>query len=202
MADKRRYTISLPDHVADAVENHARPLGSTPTEYAADVVRWWFGQGCPAVTPDEAQLRKSKLSDSILKGIEPLPKNLDAWSLDSKKDYIITDDSVVQKLLGQLGVPNLFARTAEHDKIRFFVAFDNHPTHWLVLDIFKGTDRPDGDGLSFQALPKIAVSREEMLQKLQAAAKEMASPGPVKFSQIPKMRAEEKPHPATTKVQS
>lgn len=57
MKDKRRYTITLPDHVADAVEHHARGLTATPTEYAADVIRWWFGQECPPLTSEEAVLR-------------------------------------------------------------------------------------------------------------------------------------------------
>lgn len=185
MADKRRYTVSLPDHVADAVEKHARPIGSTPTEYAADVIRWWFGQGCPAVTHDEAELRKTKTVDDLAKRIQPIPPDLNAWALDAKKVYDITDDAVVQKLLDQLGVPNLFAHAAEHDRVRLLLAFDNHPTHWVVTELFKGSNRPDGDGLAFQAYPKLTVSREEILKQLAVTAKEMGASEKVVFSQIP-----------------
>jgi hypothetical protein len=185
MADKRRYTVSLPDHVADAVEKHGRPIGSTPTEYAADVIRWWFGQGCPPVTHDEAELRKTKAAGGVKNRIEPIPDNLNAWTLDPEKIYAITEDAVVQNLLDQLGLPNLFAQAAEHDSIRFSIAFDNHPTHWLVAEFFKGSNRPDGDGLSLQAYPKLSVTRSQMIERLTAAAKGAKSKDTVTFSQIP-----------------
>lgn len=185
MADKRRYTVSLPDHVADAVEKHAGPLSSTPTEYAADVIRWWFGQGCPPVTHDEAELRKSNATKALFQRVQPVPKNLNVWSLEPAKDYVITEDEIVKKLLNQLGLPNLFAQAREHDQLRFSIAFDNHPTHWLVVDLYKGSDRPDGDGWSFRAYPKTSITREAMLARLQAEAKEMESTDKVSFAQIP-----------------
>jgi hypothetical protein len=187
MADKRRYTVSLPDHVADAVEKHASLLGSTPTEYAADVIRWWFGQGCPPVTHDEAQLRKTIPAD-LLRRLEAPPKNIDVWALDAKKTYSLVDDNVVQPLLVQLGLPNLFAQAKEHDKAKFLIAFDNHPTHWLVVSLFKGSDRPDGDGLLFEAIPKATVSRKEMGKNLLKVVKEMGADGPAKFSQLPALK--------------
>jgi hypothetical protein len=58
MAQKKRYTVSLPAHVTAEVDKRARSLGASPTEYACDVIRWWFGQGCPSVRPDEEQLRR------------------------------------------------------------------------------------------------------------------------------------------------
>jgi UDP-N-acetylglucosamine 2-epimerase len=181
MAEKRRYTVTLPDHVADAVESRAKPLGASPTEYAGAVLRWWFGQGCPPVTHDEAAL----LAAAMKKRVKPLPDDLNAWSLDPKSLYTVTDDKVVKKLLAQLGIPNLFAHASEHDEVRMSVAFDNHPTHWLQLDFFKGVDEPDGNGLSFTAHPKASVTRKEMIQKLQAEAKEMGTTKPFVFSQIP-----------------
>ena len=183
MAEKRRYTVSLPDHVADAVEVHAKPLGATPTEYAGDIVRWWFGQGCPPVTADEQALRK--VADALKQRILPLPKNLNVWSLDPKHDYVITEDHIVQTLLDQLGLPNLFAQAQEHDELRMHIAFDNHPTHWLVFDIFKGSNKPDGDGIAFAAYPKATVSRDEMLRKVHAEMKKMGAKEKFEFSQIP-----------------
>jgi hypothetical protein len=69
------------------------------------------------------------------------------------------------------------------------VAFDNHPTHWLVLSLFKGVKREGGNGLLFQAEPKDSVSRAEMLTKLKARAAEMGSKQEMKFSQIPQLPA-------------
>ena len=187
--EKRRYTVSLPDHVADAIEAHAPLIGATPTEYAADIIRWWFGQGCPAVTPDENELRKHVPTpsdlDAMKKRILPLPTDLDAWSLDPEKSYFIIEDPVVQKLLNQPGLPNLFAQAAEHDIARFCVAFDNHPTHWLVIDYYKGGDRPEMNGLGFRGYPKTEYSRKEMLAELQKEAADMKADCPTRFSQIP-----------------
>lgn len=190
MADKRRYTVSLPDHVADAVEKQARPLGSTPTEYAADVIRWWFGQGCPPVTHDEAELRKSRSVEDMMKRIKPLPKDFNIWKLDPAMNYNLIDDPV-NKALADLGLPNLFAHAAEHDTARFMVAFDNHPTHWLVFNLFKGGKTDSENGLSFSAYPKASTTRQEMLLKLTIESKKMEVKGPVEFSQIPKITAHE-----------
>ena len=176
MADKRRYTVSLPDHVADAVEKHARPLGSTPTEYAGDIVRWWYGQGCPPVTPDENELRKR---------LQPVPQNLNIWKLNKADMYQLVGDEIVQKLLTQLGIPNLFATASEHDSVSMTVAFDNHPSHWLLFTLFKGSTRPDGDGLSFSAYPKASISKKVMETRLQVIAKQLEASGPIQFSQIP-----------------
>jgi len=97
----------------------------------------------------------------------------------------ITDDKTVEKLLSQLGLPNLFAQAVEHDEVRLSVVFDNHPTHWLVFDYFKGGDSPEKNGLSFNAYPKVSTPRAQMLDKLQAIAKRMSVNKPFTFSQIP-----------------
>lgn len=189
MAEKRRYTVSLPDHVADAVETLAPILGATPTEYVTDIIRWWFGQGCPPVTPDEIELRKfaaKKLTpEEIKRRLLPIPPDIDVWQLDPEKSYIITEDPVVRILLNQLGLPNLFAQASEHDEARFMVAFDNHPTHWLTLDFFKGSSQPGGNGLAFTAYPKASTSRKQMLSKLTEEARKIEAKGPVHFSQLP-----------------
>jgi hypothetical protein len=182
MADKRRYTVTLPDHVADAVEQHARPLGSTPTEYTADVVRWWFGQGCPPVTHDEAALR-NKVTDMMSRN-QPLPKDFNIWKLNTGIVYQLIDEPV-EKALHDLGIPNLFAHAAEHDVVRFLVAFDNHPTHWLVFNLFKGGKTASENGLALSAYPKVSTTREDMLLKLAIESKKMGNGRPIEFSQIP-----------------
>lgn len=56
MPEKERFTISLPDHVATELKRRSKDLGSNPTEYAADIVRWWYGQGSPALTEEEKRV--------------------------------------------------------------------------------------------------------------------------------------------------
>jgi len=60
MPEKRRFTISLPEHVADELEKRAKVLGSNPTEYAADIIRWWYGEGSPALTAEEKRIQTSE----------------------------------------------------------------------------------------------------------------------------------------------
>jgi hypothetical protein len=176
MADKQRYTVSLPDHVSAEMEKHAKAVKATPTEYAADIIRWWFGLGSPAVRFDEQELRKR---------MSPVPEDFNVWKLNPTADYELIDEPA-EKALKQLGIPNLFAHEKEHDIVRLMVAFDNHPTHWLMFNFFKGSDTPAGDGLAFSATPKLSVSREEMLLRLTIEGKKMDAKGPFKFSQIPK----------------
>ena len=188
MADKQRYTVSLPDHVSVEMEKHAKAVKSTPTEYAADIIRWWFGQGCPPVTHDEIELRRRTVEE-LMKRIKPVPKDFDIWKLDPSVDYNLVDEPVV-KALAQLGIPNLFARAQEHDAVRMTVAFEDHPTHWLVFNFFKGSDKPDGNGLSLLGYSKKSVGRKQMTKKLEQFAKEMEATEPITFSQIPSKTAQ------------
>lgn len=182
MAMKARYNVSLPDHVSSELEKHAAAIGATPTEYAGDVLRWWFGQGCPPVRPDENELRKR--TASIQARIKPVPKDFSVWNLDPASAYELIDEPA-ERALKQLGLPNLFARAQEHDEARFMVAFDNHPTHWLVFNFFKGGKTAAENGLAFTAEPKSGTSHADMLLKLTFDAKKMQAKGPFQFSQIP-----------------
>lgn len=56
MAEKRRFNISLPDHVADELERRSKALGGNPTEYAADIIRWWYGEGSPPLNAEEKRV--------------------------------------------------------------------------------------------------------------------------------------------------
>lgn len=60
MSEKRRFTVSLPEHIAEELERRSKALGSNPTEYAADIIRWWYGEGSPAVSAEERRLQESK----------------------------------------------------------------------------------------------------------------------------------------------
>lgn len=175
MADKLRYTVSLPEHVSAELERHAKAVKASPTEYAGDIIRWWYGLGAPAVRPDERELRKRLL---------PVPKDFNVWKLDLAVDYELIDDAA-EIALKQLGLPNLFARKKEYDAARHMVAFDNHPTHWLVFNFFQGGKTAAENGLSFSASPKVAVTKEEMLLRLTIEGKKMEARGPIMFSQIP-----------------
>jgi hypothetical protein len=56
MAEKQRLNISLPEHVAAELVRRSKALGSNPTEYAADIIRWWYGEGSPPLTPEEKRV--------------------------------------------------------------------------------------------------------------------------------------------------
>jgi hypothetical protein len=171
MAQKNRYNVSLPDHVSAEIEARARAVRASPTEYAGDVIRWWFGQGCPAISTDEEEQQKRS--------------RLDVWNLNPSDSYNLSGDALVSHLMTRLGVPNLFAGMLGHDEGHAFVAFDNHPTHWIVLHQWKGHEAAQDNGLLFQADPKVAVTRQQMLTRLQEAAAEMGAKKTVKFSQLP-----------------
>lgn len=99
---------------------------------------------------------------------------MDVWKLDATP-YVLQGDDLVRDLMRQLRVPNLFARAAEYDAMHAFVAFDNHPSHWIVLHLFQGGSSyspnhvvhkfvadADPNGLLFEAIPKSSCSREQM----------------------------------------
>jgi hypothetical protein len=193
MGKKPQISATLPAHVHDEIARRASLLGDSKSNYLSAIASWWFGQGCPKVRSDEQNLGKpgrstkdeAQLASALSKRLKPVPKNLNVWNLNSADSYVLHDDSVIQGLLEQLGVPNLFAQAAEHDKVQMIVVFDNHPTHWLVLSFYKGVPREGGNGLLFQAEPKESFSREEMLAQLKARAAKAGSEREVKFSQIP-----------------
>lgn len=56
VAEKQRFTISLPEHVAEELARRSKALGSNPTEYAADIIRWWFGKGSPVLSEEEGRV--------------------------------------------------------------------------------------------------------------------------------------------------
>lgn len=65
MAQKRKFSPSLPDHIADEIEKRAERLQTSPTEYLADIARWWFGQGSPAISPEEQRLEANSTRPSV-----------------------------------------------------------------------------------------------------------------------------------------
>lgn len=185
MATKARYNVSLPEHVSAELEKHAEITGATPTEYAGDIIRWWFGQGAPAVRPDEIEIRRR--SEQMTQRIKSVPNDFNVWKLDASANYQLIDEPA-EKALKQLGLPNLFAHQKEHDVARFMVAFDNHPTHWLVFNFFKGGKTAAENGLAFSAIPKLSVTQEDMLLKLTIEGKKMNAAVPIQFAQIPEIK--------------
>ncbi len=190
MAVKARYNVSLPDHVSAEMEKHAKAVKAAPTEYAGDIIRWWYGQGCPPITPDEGELRKRV--GEMMKRIKPLPADFNILKLDPDVVYNLVDEPV-EKALKDLQIPNLFAHEKEFEKARLMVAFDNHPTHWLEFNFFKGGKTAAENGFSLYAYPKKGTTREEMQLKLTIEGKKMEAKEPINFSQIPML--EKKPSP-------
>jgi hypothetical protein len=206
MGKKPQISATLPGHVHDEIAKRAKLLGDSKSNYLSAIASWWYGQGCPKVRSDEQNLTKpgratmaeAQLTSAISKRLKPVPKNLDVWNLNPADSYVLDGDTLVQGLLDQIGLPNLFAQTAEHDVVQMVVAFDNHPTHWLVLSFFKGVQSEDGNGLLFQAEPKASVSRAEMLARLKERAAKMESKQELMFSQIPELPAKAPAHQAAT----
>lgn len=62
MSEKQRFTISLPEHVANELSKRSKDIGSNPTEYAADIVKWWYGQGSPPLSEEEKRRRAESSS--------------------------------------------------------------------------------------------------------------------------------------------
>lgn len=60
MPEKRRFNISLPEHVAEELERRSKALGGNPTEYAADIIRWWYGEGSPPLNAEEKRVQMTK----------------------------------------------------------------------------------------------------------------------------------------------
>lgn len=60
MPEKQRFNLSLAEHIAEKLETYSEPLSSTPTEYAALIIRKWYADGCPPVTEEEARLRAER----------------------------------------------------------------------------------------------------------------------------------------------
>lgn len=73
----------------------------------------------------------------------------------------------------------------------FIVVFEDHPTHWIRFQLWKGHKDPSGNGLLFQADPKSSTSREKMDQTLKKIAAEMEVDH-ISYSQLPMFEAARK----------
>lgn len=116
--------------------------------------------------------------------VRPKTGEINVWDLHAEKSYTLEGDELVNDLARQLGVPNLFPQSAEHDQARFVVAFEDHPTHWVLIQLWKGAPDPSGNGLLFNAFPKSSTTRDMMDQTLAKIAAEMEVAG-IPFSQLP-----------------
>jgi hypothetical protein len=189
MSVKSRYNISLPDHVSNELELKARLVGATPTEYAGDVIRWWFGQGCPPVTSDEIVLRRGP--EVTLKRITGIPANLNVWVLDKFTVYRLMGDEYVSQLMKQLHVPALFADRGENqEEEHAIVGFDNHPTHWIVLHHWTKAKALKKESLIFEAEPKASTTKSEITERLSSESLKLGMKEPFLFSHLPVLPGE------------
>lgn len=123
---------------------------------------------------------------------------MNVWKLNPNEVYQLEGDDTVRGLLKQLRIPNLFAGASEFDAMQAFVAFDNHPTHWIIIHFWQGV--PDyspnhsihklvghasPNGLLFNAEPKSSTSRAEMEGKLISEALKMGAKDVFAFQQLP-----------------
>ena len=91
---------------------------------------------------------------------------MNVWTLDPQAFYLLDGDELVTELMRQLGVPDLFTKIGNDGReLHQFVVFDNHPTHWITLHIWKGLPRADRNGLRFDASPKSAKTIAQVASK-------------------------------------
>ncbi|WP_438480856.1 hypothetical protein [Oleiharenicola lentus] len=125
---------------------------------------------------------------------------MNAWQLNSNEMYVLQGDDLVRDLMRQLRVPNLFAGAAEFDELHAFAAFDNHPTHWIILHLWKGLPAyspnhqisqlvrdPDPNGLLFEAVPKSTANRARMEIRLVKETQAMGANQAFVFQQLPSL---------------
>jgi len=123
--------------------------------------------------------------------------SLDVWNLDPEGSYFMEKDDVVSDLMRQLRVPKLFASVPKDEPLQALVAFDNHPTHWIILrlwqnaqeyspnhGIHKYVKNAEANGLLFEAVPKSQCSRHGIEERLSGETKEMGATGPFVFQQL------------------
>jgi hypothetical protein len=123
---------------------------------------------------------------------------MNVWKLNLNEIYLLEGEDTVRGLLKQLRIPNLFAGASEFDAMHAFTAFDNHPTHWIIIHLWQGVQdyspnhvvyklvgNPRPNGLLFQAEPKSSTSRAKMEEKLISDALKMGSKTPFAFQQLP-----------------
>lgn len=133
---------------------------------------------------------------AFLRGVEEFA--FDVWSLHPTHVYSLQGDDLVRHLMRQLRVPDLFASVASRGPLHAFVAFDNHPTHWIVLHLWQGAPEyspnhlinklvknPDPNGLLFEATPKATTDQLTMTNKLADEAREMGVRDAFSFQQLP-----------------
>lgn len=106
--------------------------------------------------------------------------NIDPWSLETNAQFFIENDADVKLIMLQLGVPDLFAKAVQGEKpSHIFAAFDNHPTHWLLISLYSGIPdyspnhtvhklirKASPNGLLFIASPKTTTNKEHFLKQL------------------------------------
>src|SRR6185503_5090319 len=121
---------------------------------------------------------------------------IDVWKLDPEMLYVLEKDAVVAELMRQLRVPDLFASAPKGKPLHAMAAFDNHPTHWIVLHLWQNAEayspnhgihkyvkNAESNGFLFEAVPKAQYSRHRIEERLSREAKEMEATGPFVFQQ-------------------
>jgi hypothetical protein len=177
--------IHLRKEIIAEIEARGDAIDKKKGTYAALILEKWFADGCPPVTEADRLMQASKKAAGP-KQIKSATK-LDPWNLDPTAAYYLVDDAVVKSLMIQLRVPNLFAEHAQLKAFEAFVTFDNHPTHWITISLFKGHGNKRDDGLSFVAQPKNSTPRYEIEREYRERAAKVGQEirGPVRLSQIP-----------------
>lgn len=57
MLRKPQVKATLPEHVVNDMDKHAKALGVTRGEYLALIAKKWFADGSPAISEEETRVR-------------------------------------------------------------------------------------------------------------------------------------------------
>ncbi|MEN9841012.1 MAG: hypothetical protein RL376_812 [Verrucomicrobiota bacterium] len=167
------------------VEKRAAGIDKKKGTYAALILEKWFADGCPPVTEADRLVQLAKAPNPPKRITNP--KAIDPWNLDPGAFYILEPSDLLDEIVPKLGIDGMLFDLSAAGRKDILVAYDNHPTHWIVLAPITGLKRHLTHGLFIEAHPKDTVPRHEIENILRKHAGRigMEIRGPVKLTQLP-----------------
>ena len=108
---------------------------------------------------------------------------MNVWSLDAATNYNFTNHDVVNEVMEQLGLGKVLESEGKSEAIKGLWAFDNHPSHWIIVWMPKGTS--DSKSLCIEAISKKQKNRWEILDMIDEGHREISQQKQFRFSQLP-----------------
>ena len=114
---------------------------------------------------------------------------INPWNLNSEAYYTLDGDVDVKLILIQLGIADLIKMLNETKEEHVFIAFGNHPTHWITVHQWKGlpeyspnhglrkiSPNASANGLLLTASSKAKMSRGQFFAELKGESKNDSPP--------------------------